>query len=294
MKIEAILAGAYDIHVHCTPDVVPRSQDLLDLARAGNAAGMAGILVKEHTTSTVGRAYALNHMGTGGVRFFSSLALNPPVGNLNPSAVESALRAGVDVIYFPTYGAANHIHIWGAGKPPTAFPLPRRNYQGVSILDSEGKMKPECEPILNLIARHDGVLATGHLSPEESLVLLEAARSGGVTRMVVTHASEPVSPMSLDQQRQAVSLGAFIEHCFFAVTESCPNAIALGTIADQIREVGVEHCILSSDFGQVANGPVVEGFSHYLEKMRGLGFTAEALREMIVTHPRQLLEGRSE
>jgi hypothetical protein len=255
---------------------------------------MTGMLIKEHTTSTVGRVYALNHMGTGGVRFFSSLALNPPVGNLNPSAVESALRAGVDVVYFPTYGAKNHINIWGAGKPPTAFPLPGEGYQGSSILDSEGSMRPECEPILKLIAHYNGVLGTGHLSPKESLMLLDAARRFGVKRMVVTHASEPVSDMPPEQQREAVALGAFIEHCFFAVTESCPNAIALQTIADQIREVGVQHSILSSDFGQVANGPVVEGFSHYLEKMLGLGFTDEELREMIVTNPRRLLEGRNE
>lgn len=294
MKTEAILEGAYDIHVHCTPDVIPRSQDLLELARAGTKAKMTGILIKEHTTSTVGRVYALNHMGSAGVRFFSSLALNPPVGNLNPSAVESALRAGVDVIYFPTYGAANHINIWGAGKPPTAFPLPRKDYQGSSILDSEGEMKPECDAILKMITQYNGVLATGHLSPKESLMLLEAAGRFGVKRMVVTHASEPVSHMPPEQQREAVALGALIEHCFFAVTESCPKAVTLQTIADQIREVGVQHSILSSDFGQMANGPVVEGFSHYLEKMAGLGFTDEELREMIVTNPRRLLDGRNE
>ena len=131
MKVDYLLKEAFDIHVHCTPDVIARVQDLGQLAGSVAEAGMGGMLIKDHTTSTVGRVYALNRMRPQGCRFFSALALNPPVGGINPSAVESALREGADVIYFPTYGAKNHIAIWGAGKPPTAFPLPAGDYRAI-------------------------------------------------------------------------------------------------------------------------------------------------------------------
>ena len=290
-KTNKLLQGAVDIHVHCTPDVIPRAEDLTELAQAVSRTGMGGMVLKDHTTSTVGRVYALNKMYPNGPRFFSALALNPPTGLLNPAAVEAALRAGVDIIFFPTYGSRHHVLVWGAGKPPTAFPLPPGNYRGVTIFDEAGNLKPACETILNLIARYDAVLATGHLSPKESLALLALAQQCRVKRMVVTHASVSVTAMPVAQQQQAAALGALIEHSFFAVTQSCPNPVSLADIAGQIRQVGVGKVILSSDFGQVANGRVVEAFGHYLQKMGSLGFSEDESRAMVVQNPHKLLAG---
>ena len=288
-KIEILLRGAYDIHIHCTPDVVPRAQDLLELAETAHRAGMAGIVVKDHTTSTVGRAYILNRIYPQGPRFFSSLALNPPVGGLNPLAVEAALREGGDVIYFPTYSAEHQIAVLGADAFAPAYPRPRENFVGITILDGNGALKPEVRTILSLIAQYDAVLATGHLSPRESLALLGAAQGAGVRRMIVNHASDSVPGMSIPQQAEAVACGAFIEHCLRVATAHIP----LETIRDQIRGVGVHGAIISSDFGQVANGPIVAGFARYLDALRQLGFTDDEVRTTIAENPRKLLTQRS-
>lgn len=290
MHIEKLLEGAYDLHIHAAPDVVPRVQTLPELARAAARLGMAGVLIKDHTASSAGRCFTMNEMSIGSVRFLSALALNPPVGGLNPCAVESALREGADIVYFPTYGAKNHIAIWGAGKPPTAFPLPDIGYLGLSLFDGNGKLRSECETILRLIAGHDAVMATGHISPVESLALIRLASDFGVRRMLVTHVSESVTAMSLEQQKEAVQLGALLEHSFFAVTAGCPCAVSLDLICDQIRLMGVENVILTSDFGQVSNGPPLEGFCFYLGKMRGFGFSEEELRVMIHDNPKRLLK----
>jgi hypothetical protein len=295
LSLANLLQGAYDLHVHAEPDVIPRAGNLKEIAAAASTCSMAGILLKDHCTSTVGRAAALNKLAEGPCRFFSGLALNPPVGSLNGTAVETALRAGVDVIFFPTYGAANHIRMWGAGKPPTAFPLPEGDFNGVTIVDGEGRLVDGCGSILRMIAAYDAVLATGHISAEESLVLLNHAKAYGIRRMLVTHASESVTPWTFEQQQLAVSLGAMIEHCFFAVTPSCPNPTSLASILDQIRVIGAAHVILSSDFGQVANGDPVEGFAHYLEKLMTLGLSRDALGLMIRENPSKLLaENRRE
>ena len=289
MSSSSLLRGAYDLHVHSAPDVIPRSQDPLGLRKAALRAGMAGMLIKDHTTSTAGRVSILNNLGEGHFRFFSSLCLNPPVGDLNISAVESSIREGVDVVFFPTYGSSHHISVWGAGKPPTAFPFSSSSPLGTSVLETDGSLKKVCLQILEMIIAHNVTLATGHLSPEESLVLIRSASQLGCRKIIVTHASESVTHMSSSQQQNAVALGAYIEHCFFGVTPSCPSPVSLEEIRDQIRYIGVEHCILSSDFGQTQNLPPVEGFGFYLEKMRDLGFSADEIRLMVRDNPRTVL-----
>jgi hypothetical protein len=283
-----LLKGACDIHVHAAPDISPRAQDVLDVARAAAEAGMSGLGIKDHTTSTAGRVFALNRMHPAGPHYFSSVALNPPVGGLNPCAVRAALRAGVDIVYFPTYAAQHHVETLGT----PSLPLPDRGFRGLSILDETGILLPQVELIVDWIARFDGVLATGHLSPRESLALLRFVRGRDVRRMIVTHASEPVPSMSVEDQLEAAALGAFIEHSFFAVTAGCPRAISLEHLRDQIRAVGPEHIILSSDFGQPANGPAVAGFAHYLDKLHRLGVSSEDLRQMTVENPQKLLGQR--
>lgn len=292
MTIKEVMRGAYDLHVHASPDVVRRSQNLTELSKSALQAGMEGIVIKDHTASTVGRCFVLNQTHRGRIRFFSTLALNPPVGGLNPIAVEAALRAGVDMIFFPTYGAKNHITRWGLGKPPTTFPVPDYDFEGIGIIDEGQKLLKECEIILKMLAKFDAVLATGHISPEESLELLDMAVRHGVRRMVVTHASESVVAMTLEQQREAVKMGALIEHSFFAMTESCPNPVPLEMIYEQIREIGVAHVILSSDFGQTSNPSPVEGLAFYLEKIGELGFSDEELGIMTHDNPRRLVSGR--
>jgi len=292
MKKYRLLEGAYDIHVHGTPDVIPRAMDIIQLARAASEQKMDGLLIKDHTTATAGRVYVLNHLLKGSCRFYSSLALNAPVGFVNPTAVESALRSGTDVVYFPTYGAENHIKKWGLGKPPTAFPVPNDNKIGFNLFDETGETRNNLKAVIQMIAEYDAVLGTGHLSPIESLELIKQAVENGVKRIVVTHASESVVDMEPDQQKEAVSMGAMIEHCFFAVTDSCPNKIALENIKEQIRYVGLSSSILSTDFGQVQNGSPIEGFSYYLEKMQALGFSEDELHIMIHDNPKKLIDRR--
>ena len=294
MNMESLLEGAYDLHVHAAPDVVPRVTDIVRLSKTAVDKKMGGLLIKDHTTSTTGRVFVLNQVFGGSCRFFSSLALNSPVGFVNASAVESALRSGTDLIYFPTYAAKNHIHEWGLGKPPTAFPVLGKDKEGYYLFDTSGHLKNEVTGILEMMARYDVALGTGHISPVESLSLIKEAGKAGVERIVVTHASESVVHMDPDQQKEAVQMGAVIEHCFFAVTESCPRKIQLEDIRDQIRYVGVSSCILSSDFGQVQNPYPVEGFAYYLDKMRNLGFSDDELRIMIHDNPKVLMEKKSE
>ncbi len=284
-----LLRGAYDCHVHAAPDVVPRAQDWLEVGEAARAAGLAGLVIKDHTGSTAGQAHLLNRVFPDGPRFFGSLTLNPPVGGLNPHAVAAALRLGAVVIFFPTYAAKYQIERMGVDGFPEPFPWARTVEAGIGILDTQGELKPEVLDILRLIDQHEAVLATGHLSPPETLVLLERAAHEGVRRMIVTHASEPVPNMSVDDQRRAVECGAVIEHSLMALTACCGPFLTAEAMIDQIRQVGPEYIILSSDFGQAANGPPMAALTRYLSELRSQGLTPQDIHTMMVSNPARLL-----
>jgi hypothetical protein len=254
---------------------------------------MAGMLLKDHTAPTVGRVQALN-TGSDGFRFVSALVLNPPVGGLNPFAVEAALREGVDVVYMPTYSARHQIAVLGPNAFAAAYPRPGGNWPGITVLDDAGVLKPAVLDILDRIAEYDAVLATGHLSPGEVIAVLDEASRRGVRRKMVTHASSRTPGMSAILQRHAVGDGTWIEHCLMGLIQGSEPLVE--EMCNQIWTVGPEHVILSSDLGQAANGPVVAGFARLLDRLRARAretreteLDDDAVRMMIVDNPEKLL-----
>src|SRR6185436_18571078 len=161
---EVDLTGVIDLHIHTAPDVSPRKMDDVEAARQAAARGMRAILLKSHATLTAGRAELVERM-VPGIHMFGGLALNDAVGGLNPSAVEAALRLGAVEIWMPTLSAR------GDPRPYRAT--------GLSVLDGDG-LVPVIEEILRLIAEHDAILGTGHLSPAEIMLFVPAAREAGV------------------------------------------------------------------------------------------------------------------
>ena len=94
MKMESLLEGTYDLHVHAAPDVVPRVTDIVRLSKTAVDKKMGGLLIKDHTTSTTGRVFVLNQVFGGSCRFFISLVRNSTVGFVYCTAVESARPRG--------------------------------------------------------------------------------------------------------------------------------------------------------------------------------------------------------
>jgi hypothetical protein len=195
----------------------------------------------------------------------------------------------VDAICFPTYAARHQIAVLGPDAFPPAYPRPEGAFTGLSVLDENGSLVPSVLRILALIARHDAALFTGHLSAAESLALLRCAQELGVRRMLVTHASWLVPDMSVDDQLAAVSCGALIEHCLMGTMPGQAHTVPIDRIREQIRQVGHDHVIISSDLGQVANGPVVEGFARCLAALQQAGVAPDEIRTMIHDNPQKLL-----
>src|SRR5688500_16551258 len=81
------IRGVVDLHVHSDPDSVPRSIDAIDVAKLARSRGMRALLLKNHYESTASLAYIVRKEAPG-IEVFGGIALNRPVGGINPAAVD--------------------------------------------------------------------------------------------------------------------------------------------------------------------------------------------------------------
>jgi predicted metal-dependent phosphotriesterase family hydrolase len=151
-----------------------------------------------------------------------------------------------------------------------------------------GELLPETKQVIGLIAKHGLVLATGHSTPAEVLMLLREARRQGVRHMVVTHATFTPVLMNVAQMQEAAKEGAFIEFAGGSVT-GAGAAARLDGFADAIRKIGPESCILSTDLGQRGNALPPDGFADFLRAMRARGLTEQEVDSMAKQNPARLL-----
>ena len=272
------LRGAIDIHVHSDPDNVPRSLDGLEAARFAKDKGMRAIVLKSHFDPTAGLAL-LARKAVPGIEVFGGIDLNLPVGGMNAHAVEHMARVNGGwgrIVWMSTFDAENQVR---TGKSPNA-PFVR--------VSQNGALLPETKAVIAAIAKHKLVLASGHVSAQEALLMFEEGRRAGVRGMVATHGMSTPTSLTVEQARRAGALGAFIE--FTSGTLATPSAQArIDRLASDIRQVGIEHAILSSDLGQAGNPLPADGYATYMAALRQKGFSDQELDRMAKENPARLL-----
>lgn len=289
------IQGAYDLQVHVAPDVIARRTDDLDLARDFLARGLRGFVLKSHYVPTAERAKVVSR-AVPGIEAYGAITLNHSVGGLNPVALEIAGRSGNKIVWFPTVDAANETAgraDGGSDKLPFWAKIQREiaaagiTRPPITVLDSAGNISLDTRQCLELIAKHDMILATGHLGRHEIFPLVSVARELGVKRIVITHAEFPSQNLTGDEQLALAEMGAIIEHCF---TTYHTNKAPWEAVFANIRRVGAERSMLSTDLGQATNPPVAEGFAMFAQRFLDAGFKLTEINRMAATVPSSLLE----
>lgn len=257
----------------------------------GQRLGMRAILLKSHHHSTVTDLLALEPYVPAGVetRTFGGIALNAPVGGINPFAVEVALQLGGKAIWFPTISSSKHLasHSEHGGKfPDSAVPLTAAE---VPVLDANGVLLPEAKEVLRLAHDHDVMVATGHLDAAAVTTLLAAAHSVGITKLLVNHPNFIVGA-DYAQARDYVRYGAAVEHSLCMYDDRVPNrSFEVDVLYDWIRAIGPEHTVLASDLGQVGNPTPADSYVYVGAQLLELGCSEAELRQMTCTNPARLL-----
>jgi len=144
--------------------------------------------------------------------------------------------------------------------------------------------------VLEVIARHDLVLATGHLSRDEIFVLVEGAVEAGVKRIVVTHPEFPSQRIGIDDQVALAERGALLERAF---TTPYTGKCTWEQIFAASRAVGPERTVWSTDLGQVFNPPVEDGLAIMADEFLAAGFDDDEVRTMAVENTRFIAEANS-
>ena len=236
------LAGVIDIHAHTAPDSTPRSIDAIDLARLAQSRGMRAIVYKNHYEPTADLAY-LPHKVVPGIEVFGGIDLNLSVGGMNPAAVEKMAE---------TTGHLGRF-VWMSTYDSHAAVLASKTDRPYVAISRNGELLPETKAVLADIKKYDLIMATGHNSAEEGLMLIRESHRLGITRMVVTHAILSPINMTIPQMQEAASLGAYIEFVYNGLTGA--HTFTFADYAKAIRAVGPQHCILFLRHGPARTSP---------------------------------------
>ena len=287
-EADGLLQGVSDIHLHAAPDSKARLENELEFARAAHKAGYKSMLFKSNDFSCHDRAYLIRQV-LPDFEVFGSLCMNRVHGDkVNVFAAEKAVATTANLcrcIWMPTQDAV-YQNIRYHGKK-----------EGVPVVDDNGRVLSEVVRVMEICAEANIIFATGHSSPEESIVLARKAREGGGKKFVVTHANSGIWKMTHDQIKQCVELGAWMEYSY--ITNLWGSGTGLpdfermrdSEFADFTR-IAPEHSIITTDLGQVGMPHPVEGMRRCILALLENGLSQQQVDFMVRTNPAQLV-GRS-
>jgi hypothetical protein len=272
-----LLKGALDLHFHMdpwTPGALNGQAGIAEV-RVARERGMRGLVIKDHNEPTAPLAYHLRPE-VPGLELYGGFVLNLPNGGINPAGVEfMATRIKGEpgrIVWMPAGDTAKEIR--ESKNPNGPFVAVSRN----------GELLPEVKEVISIVAKHGLVIASGHILPEEALMVFREAKRQGVQHMIATHAFDLAGKMTVEQMKEAAKLGAFIEFDYRNTLE--------GGRMDAIRAVGPEFCFIS-EFWTKIDAPKeyggLAGIGAFAEAMRAHGFTDRELDLMFKENPAKAL-----
>jgi Family of unknown function (DUF6282) len=155
----------------------------------------------------------------------------------------------------------------------------------VHVTGPDGRLLPETRDVLRAIARHDLILATGHLARDDTFAVVEGAREEGVTDIVVTHPEFPCQNFSIEDQVELARRGCLLERC---LTTPLSGKTSWEHVFAGVRAVGIGHTLFSSDCGNPDYPPVEDGLALWADRLLDAAFDEDEVGEMIVGQSRRL------
>jgi hypothetical protein len=272
------LNGAIDMHLHMDSPLPTGVHPEATIAtiRLAKARGMRGVVIKNHSEPTATLAFLLRQE-IPSFEIFGGIVMNRTVGGMNRAAVE---HMATDI-----YGGPGKI-VWmpaNDSEIESKAPYPEKPFVAVS---RDGQLLPEVKEVIAVVAKNHLTLASGHISPEDAMLVFQEGRRQGVEHMIATHAMDLAGKMTMNQMLEAKKLGAIIEFDFRNILSDG------GRRADAIRTLGPEHCLIS-EFWTKNEAPRVyadlDGVGAFVEAMHVKGFTDQELDIMVKRNPALLL-----
>jgi hypothetical protein len=295
MKYKTFLEQAIDLHVHVGPEIIPRKFNLSELINyeSGKIKGMA---IKNHFFPTVSLDRPVPKIGDPLI--IDSVVLNNYVGGFNSDIIlaSAELSKNPIIVWFPTLHAKNSLKSQKFEIPKEWIGFQNRNklksrytkdIGELSVINRCNKISKKVDKILSTIKDSNAILATGHISWLEALVLIKRASTKfGIEKIIVTHPIYQKINMPISVQKELGRMGVFLEHSYSMYSI---DKISISKIAKQIKEVGPKYCILSSDVGQIFSKSPSESLADFICLLEGEGIKSGEIKTMLVDNPKRLL-----
>ncbi|KKS81875.1 MAG: hypothetical protein UV58_C0015G0009 [Candidatus Wolfebacteria bacterium GW2011_GWC1_43_10] len=294
MDYQNILQQAIDLHIHIGPEIIPRKFTLPELVDYEKGK-LKGIGVKNHFFSTI--AMGKQSAQDGSPSVINSVVLNHYVGGFNPDIIRASAELSEKpiIVWFPTLHTEEFLQSqkfeipeeWIDPKMRRRLKLrPTEKIKALSVFDN-GKISKEVKMVLYSIKENGAILATGHLSWQESYELVKfAIEKIGIKKIVITHPIYQKIDMPIKIQKELAELGALIEHCYSMYSI---DKIPMDKIAQQIKDVGADNCILSSDVGQTFSKSPSEALTDFISLLKKEGVTENEIKTMLIKNPERLV-----
>jgi hypothetical protein len=239
---------------------------------------MRGVVLKNHWSESAGLAQLIRKYGAQGIEVFGAVTMDTPVGGVNPMAVR--YMADVEgnwgrIVWMPTHDSEHEVNYY-------------KETRAKAIVSRNGKLIPEVFEVLDLIKERNLTLATGHVEPEEALMIMGEAKQRGITRIIVTHPllGPQFTAMSLPQLQEAVKLGGAVE--ITAGTLSRDGAGKTHAI-EVIKALGTQNVFVGSDSGLVGTPNHPDALAMAAKSLRAAGFSEQDLNWMFKDTPARLV-----
>jgi hypothetical protein len=283
--VDDLLRGAVDLHYHSGPSPFPRLMDVVEAARHYDEVGFKAVVMKSHHHSTVMEILALAPLLEPlSVEVYGGIALNGPVGGLNPWAVDVAVRMGGKIVWFPTMSSRAHLayHEVHQDSPFPTPSVPLRPERELSVLDEAGRLRDEVYEIIELIKDTGAILSFGHMGIDQVWPVLRAAKEAGVERLILSH-PDFVQQLSVEETKELAREGVTIEHCLGMYNDQSPRADVwpIERLTSWIQAIGVGRTVLGSDVGQRSNPSGVATYRRVLELLLEAGVGEADLEQMV-------------
>ncbi|QQR38453.1 DUF6282 family protein [Devosia rhizoryzae] len=283
-----VLKGALDLHVHSGPSTMPRQLDHMQAAEEAIAAGMRGVLFKDHHYSSAPIIPMMERLiDKPDFAMYSGLVLNNSTGGFNPYVVDAQIKMGAKLIWMPTAQSANHIRS-SHRKSRLVSNVKLLDSPLLSVVDELGNVLDVVKQILDQIAEAEVILSSGHLHVWEIWKLFDEARSRGVKRLLINHPMYGLH-FTYEDIAEFAKLGVIVEQSAAMYVDSRFNVYSPKELKEHIDAAGVANSSIGSDLGQVDNPTPVEGMRQAVKLCLALGYSEAEVRTMVVDNPARLV-----
>lgn len=291
LKHQKDLDGVIDMHVHIGPEIVPRRTDAVEVARQCCDEGFRAIVIKPFEFCSVERAYFAEKL-VPDIRVFGGLTFGRATGGLNVGATEVALRWGAKGVWLPIHYTEHMAKEETRRRCPKYFSPQQRTSsvlegRDVYPVTKGDEVVPELLEIMALVAKSGAFLGTSHISPEETILVLEAAKEIGC-KVAITHINSPIFDVTEAQLEEMAALGGYLVfNSVYAIAWWGQQTTTF--ISNMIKAAGPENSIMCTDVGQVMSPSLPEAMRIFIRAMRLDGISQADIDKMTKENPARLL-----